>query len=1480
MVITSPSGRKYPWKKDRPFTQQEYDALVAYDASLPPEEKKSGLRQKLSKFNEGLKEYAKSEDQKNRELDDAVQVALAEKYPDAGIQPSAIQNETDIKTTADAYQKVLADSAKDVLPVVARVAAPLGAAMAIGTAPVSIPVSAGFMALGALFGEDLARRIEGNQPQTSKEMLQTGVLGATMAPLRVAPGAARALTGGALEGAAFATQGEGDLLTGEGAGGAALGAGIRLLENRFGFKAPKAPGPSSLSDIDEVNQFLRERAVSGINETVDTAGVATPFDEFRNAQSARQAQEEARFAYQSQMDQSQRLINQNAEESARILGSVRPIKSAEESFQLMEQELIKRKQLMEQELIKRKQLEKNFELAKTEQNVESIKEAIKRSQIGEDESIVFKDSDSAQRTKLDVNLGEGVGAVKERARLASRAALEQESMVVKEVEQLIADPKAKLSPQASRMVEQYGRANPAAMFAIARGGAGFAYGYSQGEDPVDKLGSGLAYALTGAVASPALARAGVNAFATKTKVGAWSLPEITLKPFMEALLGRGRNYEADLVFARVAQKQLETALGTFKNPQQKIEANGQVYEFLTGQRNISTLPALLADAALNVRYAIDELSDKMIDIGLATGELRNKIVDNMGAYLHRSYKIFTDPKWLPPKDVIKRWVDAHVDAAIDAQNQRGKAMRYVTDEGFDESSRRFFKPEETIRPDGSVQRTLVPKTRDELQQEYANQAVDLMDRKKASDFILGTASSGSSRDIFKKRQDLDALTRELLGEISDPLILISETVPRMAKSIATFQAEKRIVEIGTQLGLFTKTPTADPGAFTTLGREGDKLSPFSGYYTSPEIKYALDRVSKESVGGVARFWAGLVAASKFPKTVLSLKGHASNLWGTANDVFAQGHLTQLGDINAVKSALNTAAQTLRIANNAGRLDRNDSLKVFREMVREGLVNKSISGSDFLKGFDMAVGEKALGVVGKSVKAAGRVYMLPETMGKMINLAGEIKPLLSTGLTYDQAFKEAAKKVRATTADYDYLPKTARMLSLYGLLNPFFAYPADRFRVVYNTYKIGLEEIKSQYPAVRRRGASRLVAMTTTLGAAGVIGSNFHLEKDQEEAMRRKLPDRDSQGFLLFSQPDKDGNFSYQNLNYVFPHSVVMEAAASAMRGDNYSESAKNFVSALSRQMFGENTAIFPIIRALENRTETGKQIRSENDPRLKQIADTVGYLSNEMFMPLVAPEVNKFINLDIEETREGGPRYKLKDLILSNVAGIRTYRRNVSDATSLDARMLMVALGNDQRQFSSIKKASLVEEDRIAGYEQFEGRRKVVHDKLVQIVNDARTLNMSDDKIIRTLQEDASVPSSILVGAMSDIYLPTQYKKEPSTSEILEQWSLEGSNTKDAILKKLQGLAKTNPKLAQAVRNEYVQQAKEGFAGITPMQKLISGLDESDGTRAAFIMQEFMRIQGKSGRNAAIAYVDDLKKKRIVTPEVQQQLVQLINSQR
>ena len=1123
-------------------------------------------------------------------------------------------------------------------------------------------------------------------------------------------------------------------------------------------------------------------------------------------------------------------------------------------------------------------------MAKSEESAASIQEALKRSQIGEDESIVFKDSDSAQRTKLDVNFGEGVGAVKERTRLASRAALQQESMVVKEVEQLIADPKATLSPQASRMVEQYGRANPAAMFAIARGGVGFAYGYSQGEDPVDKLGSGLAYALTGAVASPALARAGVNALA-KTKIGQISLPEITIKPFMETLLGRGRNYEADLVYARVAQKQLETALGTFKDPQQKIEANGQVYEFLTGQRNISTLPAPLADAALNVRYAIDELSDKMIDIGLATGELRNKIVDNMGAYLHRSYKIFTDPKWLPSKDVSKRWLDAHVDAAVDAQNQRGKTMRYVTDDGFDESSRRFFKPEETIRPDGSVQRTLVPKTRDELQQEYAKQAVDLMDRKKASDFILGTASSGSSRDIFKKRQDLDALTRELLGEISDPLILISETVPRMAKSIAIFQAEKRIVEIAKDLGLFTKTPTADPGAFAILRAEGDKLSPFSGYYTSPEIKYALDRVSEESVSSAARYWAGLVAATKIPKTLGSLKGYASNLWGAAGDVFAQGHISQLGNIDAARSALNTAAQTLRIASNAGRLDRNQSLKVFREMVREGLVDKSISGSDFLRGIDIAAGEKALGAVGKGVKAAGRVYMLPETMGKMINLAGEIKPLLSTGLTYEQAFKEAAKKVRATTADYDYVPKIVKTLSLYGGLSPFVAYTVDRFRVVNNTYKIGLEEIKSQYPAVRRRGASRLVAMTTTLGAAGVIGSNVYLEKDQEEAMRRKLPDRDSQGFLLFSQPDKDGNFSYQNLNYVLPHSIVMEAAASAMRGDNYSEAAKNFVGAFSRQMFGENTAIFPIIRALENRTETGKQIRSENDPAFNmsldnQIVDTMGYLSNEMFMPLVAPEINKLINLDIEETREGGPRYKMKDLILSNVAGIRTYRRNVSDATSLDARMLMVALGNDQRQFASIKKGSLVEEDRIAGYQQFEGRRKVAHDKLVQIVNDARTLGMSDDKIIRTLQEDASVPSSILVGAMSDIYLPTQYKKEPSTSEILEQWSLDGANTKDEIAKRLQGLAKTDPKLAQAVKNEYVQQAREGFAGITPMQKLISGLDESDGTRATFIMQEFMRIQGKSGRNAAIAYVKDLEAKRIVTEEVKKQLLQLGNSQR
>ena len=48
MTITSPSGRKYAWNKDQPPSQEDYDALAAYDKSLgeeKPKQSESSLKQ-------------------------------------------------------------------------------------------------------------------------------------------------------------------------------------------------------------------------------------------------------------------------------------------------------------------------------------------------------------------------------------------------------------------------------------------------------------------------------------------------------------------------------------------------------------------------------------------------------------------------------------------------------------------------------------------------------------------------------------------------------------------------------------------------------------------------------------------------------------------------------------------------------------------------------------------------------------------------------------------------------------------------------------------------------------------------------------------------------------------------------------------------------------------------------------------------------------------------------------------------------------------------------------------------------------------------------------------------------------------------------------------------------------------------------------------------------------------------------------------
>lgn len=1289
-------------------------------------------------------------------------------------EPSNVAQPGDVQDLGDATLS----AAKKVGPMAVRVGGPTAAILSLPTGVGTAPAVA-YLAASGLLSENVARAIEGRQPTNFTEGTLAATTSSLLAPARVAPGAANVIMGGTLEGLGFASsaavqQGRQpwEITAADAAVALPIGIGGRALES----------------------SMLARQAAKQTAATQKTYGAIA-------------ADEKA--AQQAKVD---------------ALGG-NPLAGLDDT-------VIPAGASPVDDYIARVN---QFNQAKAELQAAELADNLRASQVGQTESVILAPGAST-KTRLDVEMGPGQGALLERAKIATREAASPEGQARARVEAEFNRRAPRMSSQASRMAEEYGRIDPRIIAPMARAGIGFAAGAVQGDTPEEDIGYGLTYALTGAVMSPSLAKKAGNALLKGTEIGRKWVPEATLAPLMEAVRAGSRDSQALLVFPKAALNGLTRELNAIKDPLQRTAANAAVYEYLTGARHITTLPTNLAAVAQDARVAIDDLTDELITRGVAQGQLRDTLVNNTGSYLRRSYRIFTEPNWRPDPAVFDRWVSTHVADAL--ANPRNKM------------------------------------TAAELKTYYTNTAQKLLDREVAEEFVQ-TGAYTMDTGIFKPRQDLSAVTRELLGEIDDPLILFSDTAPRMARNAANFQMKKNVVDIGERLGLFSRQAGSDPRRSVLMAPEGKAYDPFAGVWSTPEVRQAWNSIGTTEANQVLQWFATASSALKLPKTLGSLKAYSSNIWGGAMDVVANGHGIQTLYPENWRKALSLVGTNFKLAN-GGKIDRTGALSLYRDMVREGLVNKSVTGEDFVRTLEQSILGKGTGMGGKAVDNLSKAYMTPESMSKVFSLAGEMKDLKRAFPTMprEELFRTAAARVRATTADYDYLPKAIRKGSQYGALDPFIAYTADRFRVVYNSYKIAMEDMASGNRELQIAGAKRMAWMTGVLAAAGTFGANTHLRKEEEEALRRRLPPRDANGFLQISQRKPDGSFTYTNLNYNIPQSIVMEAASAATRGDDPEEAAKKFLSVVQEQLFGANLLVRPAVDVWRNQADSGRQVFSDNDDASRKAADAGMYLGKEWFMPLVFNEARKAYMASKEIATAAGQKYEVDDLLLSNFGGVRLYRIDLPTRFRADAAKLTESIARDQRDYSSAKRRSIGEDDKVAAYERFEARRRNAWEKTAQMVQDARTMGYSDEELVKMLKE-GGIPSRLLVGAMDGLYLPTDINETLGPAEQFEEWEAAGIKTLPQLREKITAIAKTDRPRAMSLMNHLKDVVVDERRGITPAEKLMLSFPQADGSRARYISLKMDEIARTQGQEAVGQYRDELRRKRILTPVVDRQLMQI-----
>jgi len=913
-------------------------------------------------------------------------------------------------------------------------------------------------------------------------------------------------------------------------------------------------------------------------------------------------------------------------------------------------------------------------------------------------------------------------------------------------------------------------------------------------------------------------------------------------------------------------------LRSIKDKTQREEAADFTVQYLRGQTNLANVPELVAPSARLVRKVIDDATERSIQLGLVDGKdaLENAMVDNLGSYLNRSYKVFNG--WRPDIPTMERWVEGNVADRIEKLTQRAIKVRMYRAQVLQNMGIR--RP--NLQPLTEVRKNVLNRA-NKFRQEYTDIANKLVDREGAMQFAT-TGRLNARSGVYRRKKDIDPLTRELLGEIHDPVYLASETLGKMTASEAKFKVMQEVRDIGIANRLFRTN--SELGDVLVVQPEDKLLNPLAGLYTTPEVRDAFNAYTTKDLDPILKNF-GLIAsvssAAKLPKTLGSLKGWASNVWGGAMDTIGQGHGLQLLRGKNYTTARNNFFLNLGIGKPDGTLRTKETLDLFKFFKREGLVRGNVQFNDFKRGLlesDKSLlnklPTKAKQKLKGSIETVGKLYSAPETAAKVFNFYGELAALKKAfpDDKLESLMKKAAEKVRLTTQDYDSLPRFIRNFSSIGFLDPFVSYTADRFRVVFNTYKLGLQEMASDSIVMKKRGASRLASMSTILGGVGYVGSNPWMSNEEEQAVRNRMPSWDRDGLVTISKND-EGNYSYINLNYTFPHATAIEAASLAARQATPEEAFSALSKSLGKQLFGANLLLAPVSEVVSGRTKYGTPITSENAPIYKQFIDKSGYFLDNTLNPLVVRETNKFFKTlkskDFKVETSGGQVYTMNDLITENFAGIRKKTFDPYSRLKTDAFGLSKTMSDDRISYASDRRRALDDAGKQEAYQQYVQLHRNVFDKVKKIVNDSRTLGLTDEEIALTLK-DGRIDSQTILGAITDTYLLPPVEKDRSAELLADEiMNLPASRRGSAISK----IAREQPKIATSVANRVKSQMRDLALGVNEIDRLIGALDANDGTRAKYISQHLSKLGTEQEQQA---YINELKGKRLLTPLVYEQL--------
>jgi hypothetical protein len=633
----------------------------------------------------------------------------------------------------------------------------------------------------------------------------------------------------------------------------------------------------------------------------------------------------------------------------------------------------------------------------------------------------------------------------------------------------------------------------------------------------------------------------------------------------------------------------------------------EVNNFMNGKE--FNLPIDIAKAALEMRLHVDTLSKLLVESGAVKSEGNQEtIMNNLGAYLNRSYKLFDDPNY-----------------AESIPNQLINEAREYLKKSYYSSETQMAKAQEAAKEKGLPVDEWIDKMVDlEIQ--------DIINKNEANDYVSSATTGSKNLKSLKQRKPIPTEIRALMGEYNDPAYNYVMSVAKIKAMIENQKFLEKMLDIGKGVFLFDKTDVDRLGKkdYVKIAAEGNEsLSPLDGYYAPKELVEQLKEKGPVDVNALGKYiapiykgWLTLVGRVKQAKTIYSVGTHAKNVLGNAYFMAQNGYFNPKDYKNAYSL----------LKNDFKNLPNEQLSKKLDEYKRLGIVNQSIGLNEIREmlgedSFDVAIEKRLLNKTDNRLKNAkdkvikgGKkfdkflqdLYQAEDDLFKIVAFENEKKDyakVMYDGKEYDNLDADQKQKVDQYVSDnivknilpnYSRLGGLAKGLRAVPIAGTFISFQLEAWRTAYNTMKLGIDEVSSDNPKMRIKGAKRLASVMAFQGLKTFLYSMLgqSLLGGEEEEEEKIVDIMDIRGYLPSYRKNSDlrifdvgdGKFSYIDLSSSDPYGGLTSVLNAYKRGDTFEQGLADAAKEFGGDILGADILASAVTNLIQGKDKYGKDL--------------------------------------------------------------------------------------------------------------------------------------------------------------------------------------------------------------------------------------------------------------------------------------------------